>query len=212
MAADDHMLLLLLGLHFLQLLLHNNNMLFIGWQSPYSSSSGGIAAAGTPAAGCMSLNVAAQLVAVDEFFLAHVALEVLHAEMDGASVNGQAFFPIESLPAVVAHEAGVVFVLPQMALEKYSFKFLKIKDIKKFHRPMDRETDRITDGQTDRQDDKQTDKQDNIKTDTRRNTNIGRHIDRQISKRADRQVGKTATDKTGRRNCNIKMGAFIYKF
>ncbi len=124
MAADDHMLLLLLlGLHFLQLLLNNHNMLFVGWQSPDSSSSGGGIAAGTPTAGCVSLNVAAQFVTVDEFFLAHVALEVLHAEMNGASVDGQAFFPIESLPAVVAHEAGVVFVLPQMALEKYAFKY-----------------------------------------------------------------------------------------
>jgi hypothetical protein len=127
MAADDHMLLLLLlllGLHFLQLLLHNHNMLLIGWQSPNSSSSGGIAAA-PPTAGCVSLNVAAQFVAVDEFFLAHVALEVLHAKVNGTSVDGQAFFPIEPLPAVVAHEAGVVFVLPQMALKKYAF---KIKD------------------------------------------------------------------------------------
>jgi hypothetical protein len=131
MAADDHMLLLLLlllGLHFLQLLLHNHYMLFIGWQSPDSSSSGGGIAATTPAAGCVSLNVAAQLVAVDEFFLANVTLEVLHAKVNGAGVDGQAFFPIESFPAVVAHEAGVVFVLPQMALEKYAFKLLMIKD------------------------------------------------------------------------------------
>jgi hypothetical protein len=128
MAADDHMLLLLLlGLHFLQLLLHNHNMLFVGWQSPDSGSSGGISTT-PPAAGRMSLNVAAQFVAVDELFLAHVTLEVLHAEMNGASVDGQAFFPIESLPAVVAHEAGIVFVLPQMALEKYAFKLLIIKD------------------------------------------------------------------------------------
>jgi hypothetical protein len=140
MAADDHMLLLLLlllGLHFLQLLLHNNNMLFIGRESSDSSSIGGISTT-PPAAGCVSLNVAAQFVAVDEFFLAHVALEVLHAEMNGASVDGQAFFPIESFPTVVAHEAGVVFVLPQMALKKYAFKVLKIKN----------STDRWTERQT----------------------------------------------------------------
>jgi hypothetical protein len=119
MAADDHMLLLLLlllGLHFLQLLLDNHYMLFVGWQSPYSSSSGGISTT-PPTAGCVSLNVAAQFVAVDEFFFAHVTLEVLHAEMHGTGVDGQAFFPIKSFPTVVAHEAGVVFVLPQMALE-----------------------------------------------------------------------------------------------
>jgi hypothetical protein len=37
-------------------------------------------------------------------------------------------------------------------------------------------------------------------------------IEKQISKRADRQVGKTTKEKTGRRNCNIKMGAFNYTF
>jgi uncharacterized phage-like protein YoqJ len=108
--------------------------------------------------------------------------------MNGAGVDGQAFFPIESLPAVVAHEAGVVFVLPQMALEKYAFKLIKIEDIKNSTDRW-RETDTITYGQTDRQ----TDKLDNIKTETywrpTYRQDIGRHIDRKKDRSINRWTG-----------------------
>ena len=64
----------------------------------------------------MRLDVTAQLVAVNELLLADGALEFLHAEVDGSSVGGQAVLAVESLPAVVAHEAGAVLVLHHMAL------------------------------------------------------------------------------------------------
>ena len=66
-------------------------------------------------------------VPVDELLLADVALEVLHAEVDGAGVDGQAILAVESLPTVVAHEARIVIVLPQVRLNVGKFKLIYIK-------------------------------------------------------------------------------------
>ena len=60
-------------------------------------------------------------VPVDELLLADVALEVLHAEVDGAGVDGQAILAVESLTTVIAHEARIVIVLPQVRLNVGKF-------------------------------------------------------------------------------------------
>jgi hypothetical protein len=117
-------LLLILWLQFLELLLlHHHHMRRLVRRRHRHRGSGRCRRGGvrrlsiaTPTAGGVGLDVSAELVAVDELLVADVALEVLHAEVYGAGVDGQPVLAVESLPAVVAHKPGVVLMLSQMGL------------------------------------------------------------------------------------------------